>query len=94
MQGYVLVYRPASRQGTLLTDAGEILNFTASASTPSIEGGDRVSLNPAPAAAQQGAATLARDVQVLMKWPHSTAAAERTGFGEFFSLVQLDRAAC
>ncbi len=67
MRGYVLVYRPATGAGTVVTDAGQTLAFSVDPRALDLHGGDCVRFRREDAEAPRPAAlgTCVRDIEVV-----------------------------
>lgn len=67
MQGYVLAFRPATGDGTIVTDSGEAIRFTGTNCHTELYGGDIVTFDVGSGEALDGD-TGARDIEVVQKW--------------------------
>ncbi len=91
MQGYVLVFRPGSSRGTILSDGGEAFAFCDPSTTARIEGGDVVAFTPEPGAVDRASHTrLAREVQVVRKWSGMTCPSDGPAGRLLFKHVQFE----
>lgn len=65
MQGYVLAYRPASGEGSIVTGSGRTIRFAGVANDPTLQGGDFVSLQ---VGRNSRAGIPAASVRIIEKW--------------------------
>ena len=89
MRGYVLAFRPATGEGTIVTDTGDTLKFARRDRRAELHGGDIVTfrLPDAPARAHAAAAC---DVEVVQKWSDVLTSDDRAQVRELYSALQLD----
>jgi cold shock CspA family protein len=89
MQGYVLVFRPGTGHGTIVTEEGAEVRFSAAGGAPEFQGGDIVSfqLERSRADAQP---TKANDIRLVQKWSDRLAASCQPLLRQLHSLVEID----
>jgi hypothetical protein len=91
MQGYVLVFRPVTGDGTIVTDSGAEVRFTSHGAGTELQGGDIVSFRMDRSCGGTAPST-AGDVQVLQKWSDRLATTDRQLLQELHSIVQIEAA--
>jgi len=89
MQGYVLAYRPATGDGTIITESGEAIRFAGAESHNELCGGDIVTFNIVPSKPSP-CRTDVYDIEVVQKWPERLTSSYRPLLRELHSIVQMD----
>ncbi|MBN2561882.1 MAG: hypothetical protein JXQ75_13225 [Phycisphaerae bacterium] len=89
MRGYVLAFRPATGDGTIVTDAGEAVKFTGGGRYAELHGGDIVSFQVGPGEGRLGGAN-ACDIEVVQKWSDSLTASQDPVVRELYSTLDMD----
>ena len=90
MQGYVLAFRPATRDGTIVTDAGEAIRFTSSAGHADLHGGDVVTfeVNLGETRARNDEV---QDIEVVRRLPETLKASQRPLLKEWLSTLRVEQ---
>lgn len=86
MRGYVLAFRPATGEGTLVTDSGEMLKFARRDRRTELQGGDVVTFCVPTAPARPRDAGV-YDVEVVQKWSDHLSVEERAGVRELYTAL-------
>ncbi len=86
MQGYVLAYRPATGEGSIVTGSGRTVRFAGIADDPTLHGGDLVSLyvSESDAAGHKTAR-----VRIIEKWSNASAPPEGAAPEDVLSALRL-----
>ncbi|HVP11922.1 MAG TPA: hypothetical protein VMV94_12140 [Phycisphaerae bacterium] len=89
MQGYVLVFRPTTGDGTIVTDGGAEVRFSAAGAAAELQGGDIVSfeLDRRPAGA---GCPSAGDIRLVQRWSDRLTASCRSQLQQLHSIVQIE----
>jgi hypothetical protein len=89
MQGYVLVFRPTTGDGTIVTEAGAEVRFNAAGNDADFRGGDIVSFRlDRPGVEPQS--SRAGDIRLLQRWSDRMAVSCQPLLQQLHSLVQID----
>ncbi len=86
MQGYVLAYRPATGEGSIVTGSGRTIRFAGIADDPTLHGGDWVSLFLSES---DSAGHPTARVRVIKKWSNSSAPPEGAAPEDLMSALRL-----
>jgi hypothetical protein len=89
MQGYVLVFRPTTGNGTIVTDAGAEVRFAAAGDAVEFEGGDIVSFQ-LERPCEGAEPSMANDIRVVQRWSDRLAASGQSLLRQLHSVVQID----
>ena len=86
MQGYVLAYRPATGEGSIVTGSGRTIRFAAFADDPTLHGGDMVSLYVSES---HSAGYPKARVRIIEKWSNASAPPEGAAPEDLLSALRL-----
>ncbi len=93
MRGYVLVYRPATGAGTVVTEAGQTLAFAVDPLTVDLHGGDWVRFRPEERVADRLAASsgaCVRDVELVQSGADRLRATQGPLLRALFRTVEME----
>jgi hypothetical protein len=88
LSGYVLAFRPGTREGTIVTDQGESVRFTARGVGVNLQGGDIVALAEAPCSERTGIVD-ADDIRLLQKGTAWLASQERPLLQDLYTTLRI-----
>jgi hypothetical protein len=89
MQGYVLAFRPATGDGTIVTDSGEAIKFSGANRQVELHGGDIVRFQVG-SGQTPGQDMGLRDLEVVQRWPERLTTSHRPLLRELHSTLQMD----
>jgi len=88
-QGYVLSYQPDTGQGTIVTDSGREVPFSASLSDTDIHGGDIVSFT-LPKRGARNRASQAGEIRIVQRWPDCLKTSYQPLLRELHSALEIE----
>ncbi len=89
MQGYVLAFRPATGDGTIVTESGEAIKFRGTNRQVELHGGDIVRFEITSGQTSDLAPGL-HDLQVVQRWPECLTTSYRPLLRQLHSTLQMD----
>lgn len=91
MEGYVLAFRPATGEGTIIADSGEAFRFAGANSAEDLSGGDIVRFHVGSADSGNGQASV-RDVVLVQKWSYRPTSSQQPTFHELRAALHMEHA--
>ena len=89
LRGYIFAFRPATGEGTIITDTGDTLKFARRDRRAELHGGDIVTFR-LPAAPVRANGAAACDVEVVQKWSDGLTSDDRAQVRELYTALQLN----
>ena len=88
MQGYVLAFRPATGEGTIVTDSGEAIRFAGANHYGDLQGGDIVTFH-VRAGQVSGPRPDVNEIEIVQKWSDRLTADDRPLLRDLYNTLEI-----